>query len=151
MKATKPRRVKLPVISEEMKAWSAALAAEIGDWPDVTMRPFFGFTALYRDDKLFGLLPHTRGMETENSLVFKLEVPGPRVLTRLRQDSRIGSTVMQKARWFTFELTTDADLRDALEWLGRGYEEQGSARDAPNILPHSHSLRWEFPLAYTEV
>jgi hypothetical protein len=125
MSPGKPHRTRLPAISEEMKAWSAALAAEIGDWPDVTLKPFFGFQALYRKDKLFGLLPRTRAMQTESSLVFKLESPGRRVLARLEQDSRVGATVMQKARWYTFELTTDADLRDALDWLGLGYEAAG--------------------------
>ncbi len=32
---------------------------------------------------------------------------------------------MQKARWFTFELSTDVDLHDALDWLARGYEAAG--------------------------
>jgi hypothetical protein len=118
-------RTKLPAISEEMKAWSAALAAEIASWPNVTTKAFFGFTALYRRDKLFGLLPRTRAMGTANSLVFKLEKPSPLVLAHLRADSRVGSTVMKKARWYTFEVATDGDLRDALDWLGRGYEAAG--------------------------
>ena len=94
-------RTKLPAISEEMKAWSAALGAEIADWPNVTTKPFFGFTALYLRDKLFGLLPRTRAMGTANSLVFKFETPAPQVLARLRVDSRVGSTVMKKACWYT--------------------------------------------------
>jgi hypothetical protein len=121
-------RTKLPAISEEMKAWSAALAAEIAGWPNVNTRPFFGFTALYRRDKLFGLLPRTRAMGRANSLVFKLEAPGPQVLARLRVDSRVGSTVMKKARWFTFEIASDADLREALDWLGRGYDAAGKRK-----------------------
>jgi len=111
-----------------MKAWSAALAAEIADWPNVNTRSFFGFTALYRRDKLFGLLPRTRAMETANSLVFKLEAPARQLLARLRSDSRVGSAVMKKARWFTFEMATDADLRDALDWLGRGYDAAGKRK-----------------------
>lgn len=128
MTAKSRARTELPAISEQMKAWSAALAAEIASWPNVMMKPFFGFTALYRRDKLFGLLPRTRAMETANSLLFKLEAPGPQVLARLRADSRVGSTVMKKARWFTFEIATDADLRDALNWLGRGYDAAGKRR-----------------------
>jgi hypothetical protein len=124
----KERRAKLPAISEEMKAWSAALGAEIKDWPSVGMQAFFGFTALYRGEKLFGLLPRTRVMQTPNSLVFKLEEPSAKLFARIRQDSRIGSAVMVKARWYTFELSTDADLRDALEWLGRGYEAAGKRK-----------------------
>jgi hypothetical protein len=111
-----------------MKAWSAALAAEIADWPNVLTKPFFGFTALYRGDKLFGLLPRTRAMQTANSLVFKLESPGPQASARMQRDSRVGAAVMQKARWFTFELSTDADLHDALDWLGRGYEAAGKRK-----------------------
>ena len=36
-----------PAISEEMKAWSAALVTETADWPYISQRSFFGFTALY--------------------------------------------------------------------------------------------------------
>ena len=121
---TQPRaaRPNLPAVSEEMKVWSAALATEISDWPQVATRIFFGFTALYRKDKIFAALPRTRGMETANSLAFKLEAPVPAVRTRLEKDPRIGSTQMQKARWFTFEISYDVDLHDALDWLGRAYE-----------------------------
>jgi len=35
---------------------------------------------------------------------------------------------MKKARWFTFEIATDADLRDALDWLGRGYDAAGKRK-----------------------
>ncbi len=121
----KSKRPKLPAVSEQMKEWSAALAAEIGGWPWVTARAFFGFTALYRRAKIFALLPRTRGMETANSLAFKLESPAPRLLAQLQQDPRIGSAQMRKARWFTFELTADKDLRDALDCLARAYEAAG--------------------------
>jgi hypothetical protein len=69
----KPARPKLPKASEEMKAWSGALAAEVAGWPQVTTRAFFGFTALYRRDRIFALLPRTRAMATPNSLAFKLD------------------------------------------------------------------------------
>jgi hypothetical protein len=118
----KGSRPKLPKASEAMKAWSAALAAEVGGWPQVTALAFFGFTALSRRDRIFALLPRTRAMETPNSLAFKLESPAPKVRTLLEQDPRVGATEMQKARWFTFELATDADLRDALHWLGMAHK-----------------------------
>jgi predicted DNA-binding protein (MmcQ/YjbR family) len=124
----KNNRPNLPPISEQMKAWSAALEAETADWPGVASRAFFGFTALYRRDKIFALLPHTRGMETANSLAFKLESPGARPLPRLQQDPRVGSTGMQKAHWFTFELAADADLHEALNWLARAYEAAGKTK-----------------------
>jgi hypothetical protein len=123
----KSKRPKLPAISEQMKAWSAALVSEIEGWPQVTARAFFGFNALYRRKRIFALLPRTRGMETATSLAFKLESPGARLLARLRQDPRVGSTQMQRARWFTFELSADTDLRGALDWLGLAYEAAGKA------------------------
>jgi len=116
---------KLPATSEQMKAWSAALAGEAGGWPQIKTRGFFGFTALYRNDRIFALLPRTRGMETANSLAFKLESAAASIRRRLEKDARIGSTQMQNARWFTFELSSDGDLHDALGWLSMAYEAAG--------------------------
>jgi len=124
---------KLPKVSEQMKAWSAALAAEVTGWPQVATRAFFGFTALYRQNKIFALLPRTRAMESQDSLAFKLEVPGPRILAQLQRDPRVGATEMQKARWFTFEMTTGADLREALDWLGKAYEAAGRSKKVRSI------------------
>jgi hypothetical protein len=121
----KKPRPKLPAVSEQMKAWSAALAAEVESWPMVTTRPMFGFTALYRGKRIFAVLPRTRGMGSPDSLAFKLASPSPRTLTRLQNETRVRSTVMHKSRWFTFELSSDRDLRDALDWLGRAYETAG--------------------------
>jgi predicted DNA-binding protein (MmcQ/YjbR family) len=125
MKRENASRPKLPKISEAMKAWSAALGAEVTGWPQVTMRVFFGFTALYRRDKIFAVLPRTRAMETPNSLAFKFESPSSQIRARLEREARIGTTSMQKARWFTFELSTDADLHDTLDWLEQAYEAAG--------------------------
>lgn len=111
-----------------MKAWSAALAGEVTRWPQVTTRVFFGFTALYRREKIFALLPRTRGMETANSLAFKLESAAAALLRRLERDTRVGSTQMRRARWFTFGLSSDGDLREALEWLGRAYDAAGKSK-----------------------
>ena len=107
-----------------MKAWSSALVDEVGGWPQASARSFFGFTALYRGEKMFAALPRTRGIEGTNALAFKLEAPASTVSARLQKDSRIRlwSAQTQKARWFTFELSSDADLHDALDWLGRAYE-----------------------------
>jgi hypothetical protein len=124
----KNARPKLPKASEEMKAWSAALAAEVADWPQVTARAFFGFSALYRREQIFALLPRTRAMATPNSLAFKVESLNSRSLTRLRQDPRVGATEMQKARWLTFELTTAADMRGALEWISQAYQSAGKRK-----------------------
>ena len=122
---------KFPAVSEQMKAWSAALADELNDWPQVTARSFFGFTALYRKEFIFAALPRTRAMETANSLVFKVENPSARLRSRLESDRRIGSMDMQRARWFTFEVSSDSDLHDALDWLGRAYDAAAKLGNTP--------------------
>jgi hypothetical protein len=124
----KSLRPKLPKVSDEMKAWSAAIATEVAGWPQVTGRAFFGFTALYRRDRIFALLPRTRAMGTPNALAFKIESPASRILDQMQRDPRVGSTRMRKARWFSFELATSGDLRDALEWLGQAYEGAGKSK-----------------------
>jgi hypothetical protein len=117
----KPRRPALPKISEEMKAWSAALTSEVRTWPNVSTRPMFGFTALYLKAKIFAVLPRTRGMESPNALAVKIGPAGTRALARARRDPRIGFTDAGKTRWLTFEMNSDSDLRGALEWLSRAY------------------------------
>ena len=109
-------------------AWSAALAAETADWPQVRTRRFFGFTGLYRQDTMFAVLPQTRGMETANSLAFRIDTPTTKVRVRLEKDPRIGCAEIKKARWSTFELSSDAGPHDALDWLGRTYEAAGKNR-----------------------
>jgi len=119
----RPVRPSLPKISEEMKAWSAALAKEVVTWPNVSTRPMFGFTALYRKHKIFAVLPRTRGMEFPNALAVKLGPPaGGATLSRARRDPRIGFSDAMKTRWLTFEMSSDSDLHGALEWLNRAYE-----------------------------
>jgi len=112
----------MPPISEQMKAWSSALTAEIGDWPQVSQKVFFGFTALYRGKKMFGLLPRTRCIETRNAIAFPLDSPKRLVRERLGSDHRIGSIDQNNTRWFTFELSSASDLHDALNWLGDAYD-----------------------------
>ena len=119
-------RPSLPKVSEETKVWSAALAQEIESWPQVSLRAFFGFTALYRRKKIFALLPRSRGFKTANSLAFKLESPPARVLAKLHEDPRVGVTEMKKAPWVTFALSSASDLRDALRWMERAYAAAGA-------------------------
>ncbi len=108
-------------ISEQMKAWSSALAAEIADWPGVDARSFFGFTALYSGAYMFAALPRTRSWGTGNCLAFKVENLQPPLRARMEKDSRIGAMQIKSVRWFSFEIFSDADLHDALDWLGRAY------------------------------
>ena len=55
-------RPKLPKIPEEMRQWSDLLLREILGWPDVSSRPMFGMTAVYRGNVIFGVLPRTRAI-----------------------------------------------------------------------------------------
>jgi hypothetical protein len=115
-----------------MKEWSAALAREVEDWPEASARPFFGFTALYRGDKIFAALPKSRAMDVSNSFAFKVAAPTSRTLTRLSKDYRIRAwsteasiskaAISKNGRWFTFELSSGVDLHEALEWLATAYE-----------------------------
>ena len=68
MKSEIRQREQLPPLSEEMKAWSTALSTELSEWPQVTLKSFFGFTALYRGKTMFGLLPRTRSIFKGNAV-----------------------------------------------------------------------------------
>ena len=118
----RPNSAKFPPVSEQMKSWSAALAEEIRGWPRITQKSFFGFTALYRDKSIFGLLPKTRTIFNGNAVVFRFVSINRATRTRLEKDSRIAAFDKEKTRWFNFELSCDADLHDALEYLGLAYE-----------------------------
>ena len=118
----KRSKVPLIAISEEMKAWSAALESEVRRWPVVRTQPMFGLTALYRGKKIFAILPRTRGMGSPNSLAFKFEQSTPAILARLQKEPRISTTIMRARRWFVFELQSARDLRAALSWLEAAYQ-----------------------------
>ena len=111
-------RPKMPPISEEMKQWSAMLKAEVSGWPQISTKPMFGMMGLYRRKKIFGGLPVTRGFDTGNSVIFRFD-PMPQDLEqRALKDSRI----RPGKRWFSFEVRSAGDLRDALWWLNQAFE-----------------------------
>src|SRR3954454_7417381 len=122
VKAERFQREKSPPVSEQMKAWSLALAAELVYWPQVTQKSFFGFTALYRGKKMFALLPRTRNIFTSNAVAFCMEAANRSTRTLLEKDPRISAFDRHKTRWFTFELSGGSDLHDALEYLGRAFD-----------------------------
>lgn len=71
---------------------------------------------------MFGLLARTRCIETRNTIAFPIDTPKRSVRVRLESDHRIGLIDRNNTRWFTFELSTDSDLHDALNWLGDAYD-----------------------------
>lgn len=109
-------------ISDQMVVWSGLLAAEVAEWPGVSTKPMFGMTALYRGREIFAALPKTRGMGSANAVAFKVVGAPAKVMTQMKRDARISETVMAAAKWFVFEMDSEADLRGALEWLGVAYE-----------------------------
>lgn len=122
MKLEKPQHEETPLLSEQMKAWSTALAAELSEWPQVTLKSFFGFTALYRGKTMFGLLPRTRSIFKGHAVAFRLNSGNRNLQSLIEKDPRISAFDKDRARWFTFELSRDIDLHDALDYLGRAFE-----------------------------
>ena len=111
-------RPKMPPISEEMKQWSAMLKTEVSGWPRISTKPMFGMMGLYRGKKIFGGLPVTRGFDTPNSVIFRFDPMPQDLLQRVLKYSRI----TPGKRWFSFEVASTSDLRDALWWLNQAYE-----------------------------
>lgn len=118
----KPSREKSSPVSDQMKAWSAALSAELRQWPQITQQSFFGFTALYRGRTMFGLLPRTRCIFADHAVAFRIERPNRNVKALLEQDLRIDAFDKDRQRWYTFEVSCDGDLHDALDWLARAFQ-----------------------------
>ena len=125
MKAKKVKRPRpnMPPASEEMKRWSAMLGNELGTWPKVTARPMFGLRGFYRGKKIFAALPVTRAVKNPNSLIFRIKPLPPDLLERARKEPRIDTEMRAPgAKWFVFELNSEADFRDALWWINQAYE-----------------------------
>jgi len=107
--------------AKQMEAWSSSLAAEIAEWPRASARSFFGFTALYRGEHIFAMLPRTKSFGNGNLLAFRIDDPPARLRARFESDSRVSLVDQGNNRWLTFELSCDTDLHAALEWLGTAY------------------------------
>jgi|SRR5579864_181834 len=111
-------RPKMPPISEEMKQWSAMLKTEVSGWPQISTKPMFGMMGLYRGKKIFGGLPVTRGFDTPNSVIFRFDPIPSDLEERASKDKRVSPG----KRWFSFNVGSTEDLRDALWWLNQAYE-----------------------------
>jgi hypothetical protein len=111
-------RPTMPPISEEMKQWSAMLKTELIGWSQVTSRPMFGMSGMYRRKKIFAALPVTRGFDTSSSVIFRFDPMPADLNQRALKEPRI----TPGTRWFSFEIQSTEDLRDALWWLNQAYE-----------------------------
>lgn len=138
-----PKRPKLLRISEEMKQWSAMLQQELNAWPGVKSRPMFGFMGFYRQNRIFAGLPKTRALNTPNSIILKFDPMPANLVSRAQKESRISfAKEAPGARWYSFELNSTEDLRDALWWLnqaclGTRKKNSRSAKRRPGRSPHS--------------
>ena len=122
-KKTKRPRPNMPLASEEMKQWSAMLGSELSTWPQVSTRPMFGLRGFYRGKKIFAALPVTRAIKNPNSLIFRIKPMPPDLLERAKKEPRIDTeSAIPSAKWFVFELNSEADFRDALWWINQAYE-----------------------------
>jgi hypothetical protein len=132
MKARKPekdarvpraRRATFAPISDEMRRWSRLLEAELMTWPDVSTKSMFGFLSFYRAGKIFAALPRTRGFHSSSSLILKFNPMPGTLLVKARADGRMDTNTRVPGKgWFSFEVASESDLRDALGWLDQAYQ-----------------------------
>jgi hypothetical protein len=124
-KGSQPRtaRPKLLPINEEMQQWSVMLATELKTWPAVSMKSMFGFLSFYRSDKIFAAVPRSRGFNTPSSFILKFDPMPAALFKRAKNEPRLDtSTRISGKGWFSFELSSNADLRDGLVWLHHAYQ-----------------------------
>ena len=125
MKPRKRVRLTRPAMqraTEEVRRWAALLETELCSWPQVTTRPMFGMTAVFRRGRIFAALPRTRALGTPDSVAFKLSSISPSLQTRLEKDARIVTRPVTGHRWIAFELHHDSDLNQALRWFEHAYK-----------------------------
>jgi len=83
----------------------------------------FGFLFFYRKGTVFAALPQTRGFSSSSSLIVKFNPMPPGLLKRAQTDPRMDTNTRVPGKgWFSFELSSEADMRDALFWLNHAYE-----------------------------
>jgi len=100
------------------------LQSELNSWPFITTKSMFGFLFFYRHGKVFAALPQTRGFSSSSSLIFKFNPMPPALWKRAQADPRMDtSTRIPGKGWFSFELNSENDVRDALFWLNHAYEQ----------------------------
>jgi hypothetical protein len=124
-------RPKFPVISEEMQHWSTMLEAEVESWPAVRCNRIFGFRFLYRRKAVLAALPYSRGLFTPSFILLKLNPMTAGLFQQAQKEPPLDTgTRMSGKGWFSFELFSDADVRDAIWWLNQAYEgaKKGAAK-----------------------
>jgi hypothetical protein len=108
-----PERPRLFKIDDEMQRWCALLGQEVLEWPKVSAKPMFGMTGFYHSKSIFAAIPRTKAPGSARSLLIKL--PGA-------NDARLKFASGPGSGWVTFELQSENDINEALQWLERAYE-----------------------------
>ena len=117
------RKTRFPAISEDMRHWSAILEAEVKSWPGVTSKRMFGFHSLYHRKTIFAALPYSHGLLSPSSFILKFDPMSPNLFQLAEKEPRLDTaTRVSRKGWFSFELFSHADVRDAVWWLGQAYE-----------------------------
>jgi hypothetical protein len=125
----------MPRASDEVRVISEFLLTELLGWPRVTAKPMFGLRAVYRGPAIFAALPATRALNTSCSVSFKLPAKTPAILKLLEADDRIVTSELKMANWLSFEIRSDRDIHDAIEWFARAYEQAGKGNPAMTKRP----------------
>jgi hypothetical protein len=99
------------------------LGAEMNSWPQISTRKMFGFLFFYRRGVAFAALPQTRGFDSASTMILKFHPMAPKLVKRAETDERMNARARLPGQgWFSFKLSTETDLRDALWWLSQAYE-----------------------------
>jgi hypothetical protein len=123
------RKARFPAISEDMRHWSAMLEAEVKSWPGVTSKPMFGFHSLYHRKTIFAALPYSHGLVSPSSFILKFDPMPPSLSQLAEKEPRLDTaTRVSRKGWFCFELFSNADVRDAVWWLGQAYQAARKAK-----------------------
>jgi hypothetical protein len=105
------RRPAFTPVDEEMRRRSALLAAEVMRWPGTRVGKMFGMQSVHRDERIFALLPATRGLWESNAIMIKLHGADDAKKPKRREGEK----------WQSVPVASDADLTAALEQLDKAY------------------------------
>jgi hypothetical protein len=131
-----PKRPKLKEPCEAMRGWAESLAAEIADWPGVTLQKAFGMTLVYRSGVVFAALPGSRALYADDAILLKFAKHTPALAKRIAAEPRFKGTMEQRRttaakrasegqKWLIFKMSADADVHAAIEWMAEGYRVAG--------------------------
>jgi hypothetical protein len=115
-----------------MREWAEALAAEVAQWPGVTVKNAFGMAMVYRNGVVFAALPKTRALYEEDAILIKFNAEPSALAKRITAEPRFAGTMEQRItnehkttreskRWRILRIHEDADVHMAIEWLAEAY------------------------------